>query len=94
MKIVKKEPGGKFYTKEIPNTLEAMQAEIGGYIECVTVDRTCCIVCDDEGRIKGLPFNVKLAGMNFVGPIMIVGTKEDEFCDVPKMVVEILEVKA
>lgn len=86
MKIVKKEPGGKFYTKEIENTLEAMQAEVGGYIETVTVDRTCCIVCDEEGRIKGLPYNTKLSGIDLCGPIFIVGTKGEEFCDVPSIV--------
>lgn len=94
MKILKKEPSGVYYLKEIPNTLEAMQAEIGGYIETVRVDDTCCIVCDEEGLIKELPYNAKLAGVHFYGPIFIVGTKGEEFCDVPEMVAEILEVKA
>ena len=94
MKILKKEPGKGYYAKEIPNTLEAMQAEVGGYIETVTVDRTCCIVCDDEGRIKELPYNTTLGGIEFYGPIFIVGTKNDGFCDVPKLVQPILEVTA
>lgn len=86
MKIVKKEPGGKFYTKEIENTLEAMQAEVGGYIELVTVDRSCSIVCDEEGRLKNLPYNTKLSGIELYGPLFIVGTKDGEFCDVPSIV--------
>ncbi len=86
MKIVKKEPGKGYYAKDIPNTLEAMQAEVGGYIETVTVDRTCCIVCNEEGRIKGLPYNTKLGGIDLFGPVFIVGTKGDEFCDVPDIV--------
>lgn len=86
MKIVKKEPGKGYYAKEIPNTLEAMQAEVGGYIETVTVDRTCCIVCDEEGLLKALPYNTTLASVDFYGPIFLVGTKGDEFCDVPSIV--------
>lgn len=95
MKILKKEPSGVYYLKEIPNTLEAMQAEIGGRIETITVDRTCCIVCDEEGKLKGLPYNVRLASEDLVGPIFIVGTKGEEFCDVPEIVKYIcMEVKA
>ena len=93
MIIIKKEPGGVYYVKDIENTLEAMQAEVEGYIEIVTVDLTCAIVCNDEGRLKGMPYNTKLAGIKFVGPIFIVGTNDDGFCDVPKIVAEILEVK-
>ena len=94
MKIVKKEPGKGFKLKEIPNTLEAMQADVGGYIETVRVDSTCCIVCDEEGRLKGYQRNTKLGGIDFVGPIFIVGTKEDEFCDVPELVQYLTGVKA
>jgi len=94
MKILKKEPGGVYYLKEIENTLEAMQAEVGGYIEQVTVDRSCAIICNEEGLIKGLPYNTKLAGIHFLGPIFVVGTKGEEYCDVPALVAEILEVTA
>lgn len=86
MTIVKKEPGGEFYVKNIPNTLEAMQTEVGGYIETVRVDSTCCIVCDEEGKLKGLPYNIRLDSEDLVGPIFVVGTKGDEFCDVPEIV--------
>jgi len=94
MKIVKKEPGKGFKLKEIPNTLEAMQAEAGDYIETVRIDSTCCIVCNEEGRIKGMPHNTRLGGVDFVGPIFIVGTKDDEFCDVPDLIQFLTGVKA
>lgn len=94
MKILKKKPGFSYFLKEIPNTLEAMQAEVGGYIEVVPVDRSCAIICNEEGRLKGMTYNTKLAGIDFVGPIFLVGMDGPEFCDVPSLVAEILEVKA
>lgn len=90
MKILKKEPGGVYYLKEIENTLEAMQAEVGGYIETVRFVRDCCIVCDEEGRLKDLPYNDRLLGVDFVGPIFFVGTSGDEFCDIPACLPETL----
>lgn len=93
MLIVKKEPGGVYYAKDIPNELEAMQREVGGYIELFPVDKSCGIICDEEGRLKGRPYNTRLAGVEFVGPIMIVGMKGGDFCDVPAIVAEILEAR-
>ena len=83
MKILKKEPGGVYYLKEIPNTLEAMQAEVGGHIETVSFVTDCCIICNEEGRLLGLPYNDHILGIDFVGPIFFAGTKGEEFCDVP-----------
>ncbi len=93
MKILKKEPGGVYHAKDIPNTLEAMQAEVGGYIETVRVDSTCCIICDEEGRLKNLPFNTHI-GVDLYGTILIVGTKNDEFTDVPELILFLTGVKA
>ena len=90
MKIVKKEPGKGYYAKEIENTLEAMQAEVGGYIETVRFTSDCCIICNEEGRLKGLPYNDHILGVDFVGPIFFVGTKGEEFCDVPTCLADIL----
>ena len=83
MIVLKKEPVDVWYAKNIENTLEAMQAEVGGYIETVTLFTDCTIVCNDEGRINDMHYNTEIAGVDFFGPIMIVGTKGEEFCDVP-----------
>ncbi len=42
---------------EIANTLEALQEQVGGHIEAVTLATDACILCDEEGRIKGRPIN-------------------------------------
>ena len=75
------EPVGRI--TEISNTLEALQEAVGGYIEVVWITSDMAIICDEEGRIKGLPHNCNIAGFDFVGTILAVGVKGEEFTDVP-----------
>jgi hypothetical protein len=45
---------------ELDNTLEAMQNFVGGLIECITLSDTgseVTLVCNDEGKLLGLPLN-------------------------------------
>ena len=45
---------------ELNNTLEAMQKFVGGLIECITLSDTgsaVTLVCNDEGKLLGLPLN-------------------------------------
>ena len=45
---------------ELDNTLEAMQKFVGGPIECITLSDTgsaVTLVCNDEGKLLGLPLN-------------------------------------
>ena len=57
MKIVIKEPGKNPRITEIENKLSALQEAVGGYIETVTLAEDCCIICNEEGRLQGLPYN-------------------------------------
>lgn len=50
-------PGELPKRKEIPNTLKAMQQEVGGYIEVVRFATGIRIVCNEEGRLQDLPEN-------------------------------------
>lgn len=81
--VVIKEPGQAPRLEPLfENTLEAFQAAVGGYIETVTYGRNFVIICNEEGRLKGLPFNVEIGGVGFVGTILAVGTKCDEFASI------------
>lgn len=84
MKAIRKKPGCEPEIIEVENTLKALQAEVGGYIETVTIVSDAVIICNEEGRILGLPDNCRVCGVDFVGTVLIVGTKGDEFCDVPE----------
>lgn len=48
---------------ELDNTLEAMQKFVGGLIECIALSDTgseVTLVCNDEGKLLGLPLNRSL----------------------------------
>lgn len=80
MKGIIKEPGQNPRITEIENNLTALQEAVGGYIETVTLAKDCCIICNEEGRLQGLPYNLTFGGISFVGTILFVGVVGDEFC--------------
>lgn len=82
MKAIYKAPNAAPEIINIDNTLEALQGAVGGRIETITVASDACIVCNEESRIKGMPFNCRLCGADFAGPLLIVGVKGDEFTDI------------
>lgn len=58
MKVVMVEPGRTARVAEIGTELKDLQDAVGGYIETVyPFDEDSCIVCNDEGKILGLPLN-------------------------------------
>lgn len=81
--VIIKEPGHRPELREIPNTLEELQGYVGGHIEVYDLAADLAIVCNEEGKLLGLPLNCHIAGKTFVGPIMLVGIDGEEFCDVP-----------
>lgn len=84
MKVIRKKPGCEPEVIDIDNTLAALQQEVGGYIETVTIASDAVVICNEEGRILGLPDNCRVCGVDFVGTILVVGRNKDEFCDVPE----------
>ena len=58
IRVVLVEPGKLARIAEIGTTLDAMQRTVGGSIEpCYPFEEQVCIVCNDEGKINGLPLN-------------------------------------
>lgn len=83
MKVIFREPGKRPIYMDIPNELNVLQGIVGGYIEAVPVAEDVVVICNEEGRLYGLPFCWKIDGIDFVGPIVICGTNEEDFVDVP-----------
>lgn len=81
MKVFRKRPDEPWEVAIIPNTLEALQKEVGGYIECVALDEETILICNEEGRIKHLPVNQLGCGA-YYGTLLMVGVDGDEFCDI------------
>lgn len=89
MKVFRRIPGREWELIEIENTLEALQQEVGGYIETVSFAKNSCIICNEEGLLIGLPVNVFL-GYPFRGTLLIVGVDGEEFCDIDESIKEFL----
>ncbi len=80
------EPGKKPYVKEIENDIKALQNEVGGLVQCVYPfqDRVA-ILCNDEGKINGLPLNRAMRDDSgevydiLAGTVLVVGLTEEDF---------------
>ena len=64
------------------NELKAFQKAVGGCIETVTFATDLVIVCNEEGRLRGLPHNTTVLGVDFCGTIVVAGVKDEEFASV------------
>lgn len=62
IKVVIAEPMREAYICTIKNELSELQKIVGGYIETLnfTRDDNVCIICNEEGKIDGLPLNRSL----------------------------------
>lgn len=79
MRALKKEPGKPWVAVEIDNELKPLQDAVGGCLESITFTEDVCILCDEEGRLKGKPYNTTILGVDFVGAILIAGVDGEEF---------------
>ena len=79
------EPGRKPYVKRIPNTLETLQATVGGLIQVLYISADpVAVIVNDEGKLLGLPWNRPLFDEDgemydiIAGTFLVTGiTKED-----------------
>lgn len=89
MKIIRKRPGAAAEVIQVENTLEALQREVQGHIEAVTLEKDSVLLCNEDGFLMGLE-NQHFLGITFAGTVLIVGTAGEEFADVPARLVRIL----
>ena len=75
-----KEPGKAPVVEPLfDNTLEAFQKAVEGYIETYMLSPEITVICNEEGKLKGLPYNLTIGFEDFVGTIIVAGVKGDEF---------------
>lgn len=77
IRVLKIEPGRPPEEVKMANTLEALQEAVGGLIEVVTLDSDVCLICNDEGKLIGLPGNRRLRDDIIAGTFVIVGDDGD-----------------
>ena len=86
MKALVIEPGKAPHEKDIDSSLEGLQAEVGGYIEALyPYADPIAIVCNEEGKLNGLPLNRGIYDEDgdlcdiIAGTFLVVGLGEEDF---------------
>lgn len=80
MKVLIVEPGKYAREAEIDPSLKSMQEIVGGLIEAVYPwQEKVCAVCNDSGKIDGLPLNRVVNNDIIAGTFFICGLGEEDF---------------
>ena len=86
IRAVKVSPGIPAKVKEISKGLSSLQREVGGLIEVIyPFDDPVGIVCNENGKLDGLPLNRSLRDDNgeiydiIAGDFLIVGLGNEDF---------------
>ena len=81
------EPEQPPYVKNIKDSLHSLQAEVGGSIEAIyPFDDPVAIICNEEGKLLGLPLNRALRDENnhvydvVAGTFLVAGLGAEDFC--------------
>lgn len=73
----------------IDNTLKALQHEVDGHIEMVTLSSSAAIVCNEEGKLLGMEPNRRVGADIIVGAFLIAGHKGSETVSLPETDIQI-----
>ena len=82
IRVIVKEPNQPPKVQYLNNTLQAFQEVVGGYIQHVpllvpgTLERVA-VICNEDGRILGLPFTCMVNDISYVGTIIFVSVGHD-----------------
>jgi len=75
---------------DIENNLESLQSVVGGYIEAVyPFDDRVAIICNEEGKLQGMPLNRALRDESdtmydiVAGTFIVCGLGEEDFSSLP-----------
>ena len=92
IKCIVKRPDEQFgHVAWISDSLKNLQNTVGGYIETVTLDNGVVLICNEEGKLRDMPYNFTLRRMlGFItvqnaifGTVIVCGMDGDEFVDIP-----------
>ena len=82
VRVIIKRPDEEIgHVTNISPSLENLQRTVEGYVEAVRLCDDLWILCNEEGLLKGLPYNCRIAGIDFYGDIIFIGSKGEGFAD-------------
>lgn len=85
MNVIIKEPCEEPFEISIPNELSTLQELVYGYIETIGLDTDLVLICNEDGKLMGLPRNIRLLDKNgkevdvVCGTVIVTGVDGDEF---------------
>ena len=92
IKCIVKRPDEQFgHVTWVSDSLENLQKTVGGYIGTVTLDNGVVLICNEEGKLRDMPYNFTVRRMRGVvtiqnaifGTVIACGADGDEFADIP-----------
>jgi len=92
IKAIVKRPDEQFgHVTWVSDSLENLQKTVGGYIETVTLDNGVVLICNEEARLRDMPYNFTVRRVRGVvtiqnaifGTVIACGADGDEFADIP-----------
>lgn len=93
MKVVVKKAGYNPEVREIPNELKAFHDIVGGHIECVRLGiGNIIMVCNEEGKLIGLPPNFMFSRDIIVGDVFFCTAGYEDFESLTNDQIEFLMV--
>lgn len=95
LRVLVVEPGKPPAVRETDGSLESMQRLVGGYIQAVyPFDDPVALICNEEGKLLGLPMNRTLRDERGVpydivcGTFFLAGIAEDDFASLTDRQIE------
>ncbi len=82
MRIILYEVGKEPIVKNIENKLHDLQSIVGGYIETFTQHDGIILVCNEEGKLIGLPINRIMFNEPIAGNFFLCRCDGEDFADV------------
>lgn len=93
MTVIYKKPGEAPEQIEVENELAPLQSLVDGYIEHVYLfPLQIGALCNEEGRLLGMPYNCTICGIDFYGPVVLLGHTLEDFDNCPYDLDEIEEI--
>ena len=99
IKCIVKRPDEQFgHVAWISDSLKNLQNTVGGYIETVTLDNGVVLICNEEGRLRNMPYNFTLRFLYYFNPsdavevrphqmifgtVIACGADGDQLADIP-----------
>lgn len=89
LNVIIKAPGKAPTHRTIPNTLDALQEIVGGFVQAVTLPEGLVILMNEEGKFMRLRPNFNFRNDIVVGNVIFCGHDEEQFADCPWSIEEL-----